>query len=146
MPIFVSQGTISIADAGGNVARPQQDVVLHFAPSHDYSIEHWGKKFAVFVSQFNRPLQAVGINFQAPPYTPLRTREDVFPLPMSHEAFVREYDKLRVIEVNTNMRIAHLPSAITSAASNQTNVQIRVDASRPDFRTLELVGIESPAT
>ena len=73
------------------------------------------------------------------------TREE-FPAPLSREALVREYSQRKVIEVDTKTHMADLPDIISSAASNQTNVQIRVEPNRNRVGVLDLVGIEIPAT
>ena len=151
MQIYVSQGTIKIVAADGvnadahatNFAahlptvEPVPHALLHFVPSAEYSIKHWDKNFAVFVSS-----AYVGRPDREPR---LLTREDVLALPCL-DALVREYDQRKVIEIDTKVHMADLPDIISGAALNQTNVQVRVRASRDRFQMLDLAGIEVPAT
>lgn len=134
MPTFISQGTIRVATEGIN-GLPDQECTLLFSPASDYSIKHWGNDLAVFVSQEVPRNVAQDV--------PLQTRSGVS-RPISRGAIVREYSQRRVIEVTTGMPLANLPWIISNAASNQTKIQIRVNAPQ-NYQTLTLVSVEIPA-
>lgn len=135
MPTFISQGTIRVATIEGITGLPDQECTLLFSPASDYSIRHWGNDLAVFVSQEVPQNVAQDV--------PLQTRIGVS-RPISRGAIVREYSQCRVIEVTTGMPLANLPWIISNAASNQTKIQIRVNAPQ-NYQTLTLVSVEIPA-
>lgn len=153
MSIYVSQGTIRIVAADSVAPAPHAanfaahlstaqppvspNALLQFVPSPEYSIKHWNRNFAVFVSSASvvRPDREAR----------LLTREDVM-APPSRYAIVREYDQRKIIEIDTKVHMADLPDIISGAALDQTNVQIRVKVKRNRVPMLHLVGVEIPAT
>ena len=83
---------------------------LHFVPGNDYSIKHRAKNFAVFVSS------------------------------QDSDAFVREYDQVKIIEIilTVNWQADVSQMTLSNFALHQTKVEIEVT------RGLTLRGITVP--
>ena len=143
MPTYVSQGTINVHFRTNNNDVRQ---TLHFVPGNDYSIKHRAKNFAVFVS---KTPTAVPVTLQDSEPGPVMPRQqpgnEPHPQPQpvtsqDSDAFVREYDQVKVIEVilAVNWQADVSQMTLSNFALHQTRVEIEVT------RGLTLRGITVP--
>ena len=135
---YVSHGTISVRFRGDHRTVRQ---TLHFVPGNDYSIKHRNKNFAVFVS---KTPAAVPVTLQGSEPGPAMQQQEGGnePQPVTSqdsEAFAREYDQVKVIEVTLQNWPEDVSQMLLSNfALHQTKVEIEVT------RELTLTGITVP--
>ena len=141
---YVSQGTISVHFRTNLTEEPHQ--TLHFVPGSDYSIKHRNKNFAVFVS---KTPAAVPVTLQGSEPGPVMQQDGNEPQPkpvtsQDSEAFVREYDQVKVIEVTLQGPPEDVPQILLSNfALHQTKVEIEVTRELETY-ALTLTGITVP--